>query len=77
MKILDRHGIALDQLPEFEDIRSSGIGLASKLVIGHKYEHAKDVFERSARVYLGFPSLFNRYSIEFVTFISRAFYTID
>jgi hypothetical protein len=40
LKILDRHGIALDQLPEFEyiDIRSSGIyheksGLADITVI--------------------------------------------
>jgi hypothetical protein len=38
LKILDRHGIALDQLPEFEYIRSSGIyheksGLADITVI--------------------------------------------
>lgn len=35
--------------PNVEEIRSGGIGFASKLVIEHKYEAAKDVFSKLLR----------------------------
>jgi hypothetical protein len=35
---------AIRNMPNFEEMREAGIGLASKLVIEHKYEMAKDVF---------------------------------
>jgi tetratricopeptide (TPR) repeat protein len=37
---------ALDKLPEYEDIRSSGMELASKLVLEHKYDLAKEIFAK-------------------------------
>ncbi|HWQ96364.1 MAG TPA: tetratricopeptide repeat protein [Candidatus Methylomirabilis sp.] len=35
---------ALDQLPEFDEIRSSGMKLASNLVLEHNYDLAKEIF---------------------------------
>ncbi len=37
---------ALDQLPEFEEIRSSGMELAANLVLEHKYDLAKEIFAK-------------------------------
>jgi hypothetical protein len=37
---------ALDQLPEFEAIRSSGMELAANLVLEHKYDLAKEIFAK-------------------------------
>jgi len=37
---------ALDQLPEFEEIRSSGLELAANLVLEHKYDLAKEIFAK-------------------------------
>jgi hypothetical protein len=39
---------ALDQLPEFEEIRSSGLELAANLVLEHKYDLAKEIFAKLA-----------------------------
>jgi len=33
-------------LPEFEDIRSSGMELAANLVLEHKYDIAKEIFAK-------------------------------
>ncbi len=37
---------AIRNMPNFKEMREAGIGLASKLVIEHEYEMAKDVFMR-------------------------------
>ena len=35
---------------EFEEMRGKGIGLASKLVLEHKFDQAKDVFEKLLKI---------------------------